>query len=280
MKRRTFLKNIGLAAGAQFMLNGIALKAMSGQAQLAHTARLSSNNRVLVILQLHGGNDGLNTLIPVSQYDTYYNLRPNLAIPDSGRRGFITLDSTLPDNQQLALHPDMIGMKDLYDSGRMCILQNVGYEHVNGSHFKSRDILFGGGGYQDAVTGGWIGRYLELEYAKSKGLSWPTDFPNTEMPDPLGLEFSNEVSLGFHTDDTVPAGLSIPNPASFFELVTNLPGYNEEIQVDPRGVPGDLIKDSMYGEELDWILNIEKDTDKYADRLHKAYMAGGKSNVE
>ena len=280
MKRRNFLKNVGLAAGAQIMLNGIALKAMSAQPKLAQTARLSTNGRVLVLLQLHGGNDGLNTVIPVSQYDQYYNMRPNLAIPDSGKRSYITLDSTLPDNQQLGLHPDMTGMKDLYDSGRMTILQNVGYEHVNGSHFKSRDIWFGGGGYADDVSGGWIGRYLELEYARSKGLNWPLDFPNTDMPDPLGLEFSNEVSLGFHTEDTVPAGLSIPSPGSFFDLVQELPGYNEEINVDPRGFPADLMKDSLYGEELEWILNIEKDTDKYADRLQKAYIAGGKSRVE
>lgn len=262
------------------MLNGIALKAMSGQPKLARTAGMSTNKRVLVLLQLHGGNDGLNTLIPVSQYDQYYQMRPNLAIPDSGKRAFIPLDSTLTDSQQLGLHPDMVGMKDLYDSGRLAILQNVGYEHVNGSHFKSRDIWFGGGGYDDAINGGWIGRYLELEHAKSKGLDWPLDFPHEDMPDPLGLEFSNEVSLGFHTNDTVPAGLSIPSPGSFFNLVQNLPGYQDEIMVDPRGFPAEMMKDSLYAEELEWILNIEKDTDKYADRLQQAYIAGGSSSVQ
>jgi uncharacterized protein (DUF1501 family) len=161
----------------------------------------------------------------------------------------------------------------------VAILQNVGYENINGSHFKSRDIWFGGGGFDDPVTGGWIGRYLELEYAKNQGYSWPTDFPHDGMPDPLGLEFANEVSLGFHTDDTVPAGLSIPNPATFLNLVQELPGYNEELMSDPRGFPADSIRDTLYGRELEWILNIEKDTDKYAERLQQAYLSGGNGSV-
>lgn len=280
MDRRLFLRNVSLSVGGQIMLNGIAMQALRGQPQLSQMAQLSGNDKILVLLQLHGGNDGLNAVIPIPQYNLYYNMRPNLAIPDSGGRKYIRLDSTLAEEQQVGLHPDMTGMKELYDQGRMNIVQNVGYEHVNGSHFKSRDIWFGGGGYKDDITGGWIGRYLESEYATRKGLSFPTDFPNAEMPDPLGLEFANEVSLGFHTESTVPAGLSIPSPADFFDLVKELPGYNEEIKVDPRGFPPEAIKNSLYGQELQWILGIEKDTDKYAERLQKTYLAGGATSVQ
>lgn len=273
MDRRHFLKKLPVAVGAPFLLNGVALQPMFAHSKLSQAARMSANDRAMVIIQLHGGNDGLNAVIPVNQYSDYYNLRPNLAIPDSGSRRFITLDPTLPSSQQVGLHPDMVGVKELYDQGRVSILQNVGYENMNGSHFKGRDIWFGGVGYNDPVTSGWIGRYLELAF-KQEGYQFPQDSPNPDRPDPLGLEFSNEVSLGFHTEDTVPAAISIPNPATFFDFVSGLEGYNEEIKIDPRGFPPEAIADSLYGEELNWILGIEQGTDKYAQRLQTAYKSG------
>ncbi len=245
-------------------------------------AQQSRNDKVLVIIQMHGGNDGLNTVIPVPQYNLYYNMRPNLAIPDSGTRKYIRLDGTVPEDQLVGLHPDMVGMKSLYDEGKLAVLQNVGYENMNGSHFKGRDIWFGGGGATDRVSSGWLGRYLEHEFEGMGGSipQYPLDFPNTDMPDPLGLEFATDVSLGFHTEDTVPAAISIPNPATFFDQVKELAGYNEEIKVDPRGFPptGPTIP-SLYRQELQWILDIEKGTDKYAERLQRVYQQGGNTTV-
>jgi uncharacterized protein (DUF1501 family) len=273
MQRRNFLKNMALATGGQFLLNGVALQTLQAAPKLRQFAKLSANDKVLVIIQMHGGNDGLNAVIPLNQYDMYYNMRPNLAIPESGGRKAIRLDNTLPEDQLIGLHPDMTGMKQLYDEGRLTIIQNVGYENMNGSHFKGRDIWFGGGGYADPITSGWIGRYLEMEY-EADGKDFPLDFPNTDMPDPLALEFSNEVSLGFHTDATVPAALSIPDPEGFFNFIEDLTGYNEEFNIDPRGIPPASIVGSLYEQELRWILDIEKGTDKYAERLQKVYRDG------
>jgi len=273
MKRRTFLKQMARGIALPMVINGIPFRRLMGLPHLQRWARLSTNDKVLVIVQLHGGNDGLNTVIPVNQYSQYYNLRPNLAIPDTGSRRFILLDPLLPDEQQSGLHPDMVGLKALYDEGKLSIIQNVGYEHMNGSHFKGRDIWFGGVGYDDPISSGWIGRYLELEYEQD-GASYPEDFPNSSMPDPLGLEFGSEVSLGFYTEDTIPAAIAIPSPAGFFDLVNNLEGYYEEINTDPRGIPPTSLNNSPYGKELKWILDIEDSTDDYAQRLQQLYQIG------
>jgi uncharacterized protein (DUF1501 family) len=284
MKRRDFLQKLPLLAGAPFALNGIGFQPLYGQPKLRQLAHLSRNDKVLVIIQLHGGNDGLNAIIPINQYSEYYNLRPNIAVPDTGPRKYITMDYTAGDNQAVGLHPDMIGVKQLYDEGKLAIIQNAGYENMNGSHFKGRDIWFSGIsykdvgynniGYNDPVTSGWIGRYLEMEF-EEMGYSYPQDSPNTAYPDPLGLEFSNEVSLGFHTEETIPAAISIPDPATFFDFVEGLEGYTEEInRLDPRGFPPQNLANSLYGQELNWILGIEKGTDKYASRLQTVYKAG------
>ncbi len=63
----------------------------------------------MVIIQLHGGNDGLNAVVPINQYADYYNLRPNVAIPETGTRRYIRLDNTLNDQKLVGLHPDMVG---------------------------------------------------------------------------------------------------------------------------------------------------------------------------
>jgi uncharacterized protein (DUF1501 family) len=105
MKRRSFIKKLPIVAGIPFALGGIPLKAM-GANPLSRLARLSNNGRVLIILQLHGGNDGLNMLIPVEQYDLYYSRRANIAIPaKNSLRKYIPLDSTLPSDAQIGLSP-------------------------------------------------------------------------------------------------------------------------------------------------------------------------------
>ena len=119
MKRRSFLKKLPFAMSAPFALAGIPMKVM-GETMLTKLIRSadSANDKVLIILQLHGGNDGMNMLIPVEQYDLYYSRRPNIAIPaKNSLRKYIPLDTTLPMEQQVGLHPDMQAIKGLYDTG-------------------------------------------------------------------------------------------------------------------------------------------------------------------
>ena len=269
--RRRFLKTLPAAISLPFTLAGIPLNLMAENA-LTKMARASlDNDRVLIILQMHGGNDGLNCLIPVADYELYYSKRANIAIPARNSiRKYIPLDSTLPSEQQVGLHPDMAAMKHMYDQGRLAVVQGVSYKNNNGSHFRGRDIQFMGGAYDEYLQSGWVGRYLEGEIDPAQ---YPEDFPNAEMPDPLAIEMGNDVSLIFHQEGNIPTSISIYDPIEFGNLVGNLEGFLDE-QMDPRGIPPAYLHDSPYYDELQWILSLEDKSKDYAARLAEVYQAG------
>lgn len=277
MKRRDFLKKTALATGA-FALNNIPVRSMASTSLLQKMAASSDNDKVLVILQLHGGNDGLNTIIPIEQYTDYLELRPNIALPFSGagNRNLVNLDPSLDLAQQVGIHPDMGDLRYLYDEGKARIVQAVAYENTNQSHFRSRDIFFMGGGYDDNLNSGWLGRYLVDKYP-----GYPDAYPNPEMPDPLSLEIGNGISLAFHTPDTIPASLSLRNPQQFFNLINGVVGA-EGVPDGLNGslaTPPDALSATKYAEEVRWIMEFESKSDEYAGRLKDVYLAGNNSNV-
>jgi uncharacterized protein (DUF1501 family) len=276
ISRRSFIKKLPVAASIPFALGSIPVRVLGEQNALTQMAAAAGENRRLIILQMHGGNDGLNCVIPVQKYDEYYNIRPNIAIPSKNNaRGYIPLDNTLAIDKQVGLHPDMQAMKALYDQGRMAVVQGVSYKNNNGSHFRGRDIWYMGGGYNDYFQSGWVGRYLEGLYAP---LEYPKDFPeNSTMKDPLAIEMGTDVSLIFHQDGNIPTSIAIPdNPERFGGFIEELEGfYDIPKDVDPRGIPPEAyLKGSPYYKELKWILSLEDKTKSYAKRLSQQYMAG------
>ncbi len=283
--RRDFLKKLPLAMSIPFTLAGVPLRVM-GENSLTRMAKASGadNPRVLVILQMAGGNDGINNLIPVDAYDLYYSKRPNIAIPTKNKaRGYIPLDSTLATNAQVGLHPDMQAMKALYDIGRMTVVQGVSYENNDGSHFRGRDIAFMGGSSKDYIQSGWIGRYLQGEYAP---YVYPRDFLSTDpadsgntMIDPLALEFGSDLSLIFHQNGNIPTSIAINNPEDFQRLKEDLEGFEEIEGVDPFGIPPIYLENSAYYNELKWIIDLEDKTNDYADRLAQVYAQGGSTSI-
>ena len=120
-----------------------------------------SGNKAIVVLQLSGGNDGLNTVIPVRN-DIYYRSRPRLGV-EKGK--------SLLLNDETGLHPALTGLKDLYDDGSLGILNSVGYPNPDRSHFRSMDIWQTGSRSTDYITTGWLGRYLD---AQCNGCDKPT----------------------------------------------------------------------------------------------------------
>lgn len=273
MNRRKFIKNLSAGVGGTSLaLGGVPISLMSGNHHFQALAATSNTDRVLVVLQLHGGNDGLNTVIPVDQYALYYNRRANIAIPDFGSRKYIDLDSTLDVQNQVGLHPDMIGLKELYDRGEVSLVQGISYPNNNGSHFRGRDIYHMGGGFNDYFGSGWVGRYLDQVFP-----NYPDAYPNADMPDPLALELGNDVSLIFHRDDNIPVSVSIQNPDQFFELVDELQGFQDLQNIDPRGIPPTTLTNTFYGKEMDYLLSIEQKSDEYAERLKVVFDAGSNS---
>lgn len=264
MKRRSFIKKVSLAGGAGMALGGIPLQVLAGNSQIKKFASDSNNENVLVFIQLHGGNDALNTLVPVSQYNEYYNLRPNIALPDFGTRSFINIDNTVAEDIQSGLHPDMLSFKEMYDQGKVAVIQNVGYPDMNLSHFRGRDIVFMGGDAQSEYESGWMGRFLDNTYP-----GYPDAYPNDDMKDPIGLELSGTLSLAFHRENGIPIGLNIGNPEQFYQLISN-------VGVDPPI----SIPDSHAGDELKYIMEFEKKSNQYAERLRDVYALGNNSSVE
>ncbi|MCC5930102.1 MAG: DUF1501 domain-containing protein [Cyclobacteriaceae bacterium] len=263
MKRRKFIQSASSLATSSFMLGGIPVNVLAGSGALQRVAGSSDTDRVVVLIQLHGGNDGLNTTVPLDQYAIYQHLRPNIALPNGGNRRVITLDHTVPSAQSLGLHPDMADLKNLYDHGKMAVVQGVAYENINGSHFRSRDIWFMGAGYDESFDSGWMGRYLDHEYP-----GFPDEYPNTSMPDPPAIEIGNVVSLAFHRANGIPMGISIQNPEQFYNLINQV-----------GGLPPESIANSYYGQELKWIIDIEEKSNQYASRLSELYKSGKNSPV-
>ena len=264
MRRRKFIKNLTVGGAAGFALGGIPLNVLGGNRGLKALANASDNDNVLVFIQLHGGNDALNTLIPVSQYHNYYELRANIAIPDHGTRSYINVDTSVDENIQVGLHSDMGAFKEMYDQGKVAIVQNVGYPDMNLSHFRGRDIVFMGGDAQSDYQSGWMGRFLDNTYP-----GYPDAYPNQDMPDPIGVELSGTLSLAFHRENGIPIGLNLGNPEQFYQLISS-------VGVDPPIA----IPDSHAGDELRYIMEFEKKSNQYAGRLRDVYNAGSNSTVE
>ena len=208
IKRKDFLQ-IGSLATASFMVPKF-LKAFE-KGQL-----VPPGNKVLVILQLSGGNDGLNTVIPV-QNDIYYKVRPRLGIEKS---------KALLLNDEVGLHPALTGLRDLYNDGSLGILNSVGYPNPDRSHFRSMDIWHSASKSDEYVNTGWIGRYLDAQCA---GCDKPTQA--LEIDDTLSLALKGEQVKGLAMRD--PKRLYGTSQEKFFkEVVANHKDQAGEQPVD------------------------------------------------
>jgi uncharacterized protein (DUF1501 family) len=173
INRRKFLTLGSLATGSMMLPKF--LKAFEGP------ARYVNSQKVLIVLQLSGGNDGLNTVIPVRN-DIYYRERPGLSI---------ARDKSLSLNDEAGLHPSLSNLKALYDEGNLAILNNVGYPNPDRSHFRSMDIWQTGSSSDEVLNSGWLGRYLDAECMHC---SLPTQV--LEIDDILSLALSGEKMKG------------------------------------------------------------------------------------
>lgn len=206
--RRRFLQ-VGSLASASLMLPKF-LKAME-QGQF-----VPPGNKVLVVIQLSGGNDGLNTIIPYRN-DIYYKLRPQLGIKRN---------DALALNDELGIHPALKSFKNLYDDGALGVLNNVGYPNPDRSHFRSMDIWQSASDSKDYWGTGWLGRYLD---AQCKGCDKPTQA--LEIDDTLSLAMKgNEVKGLALTDPQRLYGAS--NDKYFRELLAKQQHDDEHHNVD------------------------------------------------
>ena len=177
-KRKEFLQ-IGSLATASLMLPKF-LKAFDGK------AIVPPGNKVLVVLQFSGGNDGLNTVIPIRN-DIYYKSRPKLAIEK---------DKALSLTDEAGINPALPAFKELFDDGSLGIMNSVGYPNPDRSHFRSMDIWQSASDSDKYIYTGWLGRYLD---AQCSGCSKPTQA--LEVDDVLSLALKGENNKGLAVKD-------------------------------------------------------------------------------
>lgn len=174
MDRRQFLRNSALASSALMVPSFV--KALEG------ASFKTTGFKRLVIIQLSGGNDGLNTIIPYTN-DFYYNARPDLGIS----KNIIKINDTL------GFHESLEPLQRLYDNGYLSIINNVGYPNPNRSHFRSMDIWQTASDSNSHLQTGWIGRYLDV-YAKKP-------YNAIEVNETLSLAMKGKYHRGIATKD-------------------------------------------------------------------------------
>ena len=162
----------------------------------------TSNGKKLVVVQLSGGNDGLNTIIPYRN-DIYYKVRPTLGLKD---------DKIITINDELAMNSAMADMKALYDQGLVTIINNVGYPNPDRSHFRSMDIWQTASDSNQYINTGWLGRYLD---ASCGGCAKPVSA--IEIDDSLGLALKGETVNG----------LALHDVGYFYKMVKDAESFNK-----------------------------------------------------
>lgn len=198
--RRLFLQQgltlASMATTAPLFIQRSALGMMRPLGSMLTSQPGVPEDRVLVVVQLGGGNDGLNTVVPYGS-DDYYRARPAIAIPapDRGRAqqsGALKLD----DSNGIGLHPNLAGFKDLYDQGVASIVQGVGYPNPNRSHFTSMDIWHTGD--HSAKGYGWIGKYFDCT---CNGTPVPEGAVAIGRNAPLAMQGAIQKPVTFETEE-------------------------------------------------------------------------------
>ena len=191
--RRQFLRTSALGAAASWTLpvflerTFFALDAMAADA-LTQTAT-GKDGTILVVLQMAGGNDGLNMVVPYAD-DTYYRSRPKLGLP---------ADEVLKLNSHVGLNGKLTGLKSLFDEGHLSVVQGVGYPNPNRSHFRSTEIWQTASDADRNVSEGWLGRYFDNCCAGAD----PT----------VGIAIGEEMPQAFAAK--TPTGITFSQPEQF-----------------------------------------------------------------
>lgn len=238
--RRDFLSGLGALGAGAFFLGGTAVRAY-GASPLLHQLHTRARNRVLVLVQLNGGNDGLNTIIPYND-DVYYNSRPGIAIAKGQA-------SQLDLNGNLGMHPSLTPFESYFGDGNMAILQNVGYPSPNLSHFRSTDIWQAASSSEVVENTGWLGRYLDLQHP---------DFSDDPPEFPLAVQIGGGASQMF-LGPNANMGMSLISADLFQRLAEDGQLY------DANSTPP-----TSFGDEMTYLRSVANDSFLYAAAIKQA----------
>lgn len=240
MKRRTFLQAGLTATALPLLLNGFPVRTFASPKFETLGLLGMENDKILVLIQLSGGNDGLNTIIPLTDYSILSSARQNILIPEK---------SVLKLTDETGIHPSMAKVQEMYKNGMAEVIQCVGYPEPNYSHFRSTDIWTTASDSDKIISTGWLGRYLNEFHP-----DFPDDYPNAEYPDPLSITIGSVVSntcQGLVTN----VGMALQDLTSIYDLVSG---------------GEDSVPDTQAGLEIAYLRNVILQTQKYTGVIKTA----------
>lgn len=245
MQRRDFLKRSAIAGAALPLASSGLLAHPFGHSFFARPA--SIGDRVLVLINLNGGNDGLNTVVPFND-PVYFNSRKTIGLKQT---------DLIKITDDLALNNAMSQTAALFQDGRCAIVENVGYPEQDRSHFRSTDIWNSASQADQVLFTGWLGRYLEKIHPE-----YPSVLPHA----PFAIQVSASTSLALQSDKG-SMGIAIDNPDRFYSLA-----YGLKAEEDP--VPA-----TLAGPELQFVRDVIDQSNFYSTEINKA-MLNGSTNAQ
>lgn len=241
--RRDFLSASGLFGAGSLLLGRLPVRAFQPTPLMASLSAAGGNDRILVLIRLDGGNDGLNTVVKRGSSD-YYNMRPSIAIQE---------------NNMWALSPEYgmplatNALQPMWSDGMMKVIFNVGYPEPNLSHFRSYDILASASDANTVVETGWLGRFLGTEYAA---------FLEAPPIVPPALQIGLQNNLVFKSDQA-NMSLAISSPQEFYQIAQSGQLYNTSAL---GNTPREL--------ELAYVRQAANSAFRYSATIQQAYSAG------
>jgi uncharacterized protein (DUF1501 family) len=269
--RREFIRQTVLGSALTWTVPAFLANTFSAlQSEAADSGKqiiTGKDSTILVVLQMAGGNDGINTVVPYAN-DYYHKARPTLGFKAGG---------VLKLNDEVGLHPAMKGFKELYDAGQLSIIQGVGYPNPNRSHFRSTEIWQTASDSNRVEKHGWIGRYFDAACAGADPAVGVTI--GGQMPEaffaakPKGICFSDPQNYRFISN----GGQTEASYKKLNELEMSSPSPDDNsggsIGMLPAGMP------MQGGRAIDFISRTALDAQQSSDEV-RSIAARVKNQVE
>jgi len=245
--RRRFLRNLGLLTTGAAIVPGLPVQAL-GSSSLSQALLDNPTDRVLILIRLKGGNDGLNTIIPTYAFSEYTNARPTIAYAQS------QLQALSPE---LAISDDLSGAFDLWQRDSMRVVNGVGYPDASLSHFRGTDILASASDANEVLTSGWLGRHLDECFP---------DYLSNPPSAPPAIQIGGAGSITFDNDENISLSVTVNNVNELAELASSGELY------DTANLP-----DCLYGSQLGYLRSVANSAFVFAGGIEQAYNLGANS---
>jgi uncharacterized protein (DUF1501 family) len=246
--RRSFLQALGIAGSGSMMLGSNMLTA-SAPSPLTAAIANAPTDAILILIRLSGGNDGLSTVIPIEQYDTYRNARPNIYLPES---------KILKLTDEFGIPTYMNSLEAMWGEGQFKAVHGVGYQNQSLSHFTGSDIFANTDLTTTNFTGentGWMGRYFENIYP---------DYLVNPPASPAAIQIGQYGSLVFQGEETNYAFVT-----SNIDQLEQIAETGVQYSLDDS-----LFNNCMYGDQLKFLRGVANTTYEYSGLIHEAYERG------